>query len=541
MNCFEAIATKEHKAIHQAQLGFHRGDTILVFETAPTGWWRGEIYGKKGLFPQSYVTWNKELYGEDPLGTSTSSLQQQSQSQSQQQSQSPKISLSPPLQSTTQPPTTTTSTTTQIPQVNVVQKQRPKSTEIDNIDDAFEEIDRIIQSTSPHSISPPEMSPAGAKKKPTTTMAPPPTTTRQQYNTMSGQHLSSSSPPLLKIPPTTANSTSTNDSLKKSPRLNINKEQMLHSEQPGDVKFHSRKVSGPSGPVEETDSNKEFNHGASASDLSSRIHHHPTSAIDAAGNDEATKYRTLPSSTGSSNKPRKPLSNITRATGRISINDVNLEQPTYITKVVEAYGRLAYEELSLNVDDLVVVYNAKDINGEWWVGKLKNNYGIFPKRCVEIIKDISATFRQSPQSTSSNNSSSSNSLRSTPERMSPAHTRRPFSIHLSSGDLSSSLSQMQQQQQQQLQPPSPKSTTPSASPRSPSVASEEAAIAEKIKASFSLFNSKEEMLDAMGALAIKFVRQTNLLKQELEQERTLRAAFEKELIAVKKNQSSSSD
>ncbi|EGC29089.1 hypothetical protein DICPUDRAFT_43316, partial [Dictyostelium purpureum] len=52
---FEVVAIRDHKPIHQSQLQFKKGEKILVVETAPTGWWKGEIGAKKGLFPESYV------------------------------------------------------------------------------------------------------------------------------------------------------------------------------------------------------------------------------------------------------------------------------------------------------------------------------------------------------------------------------------------------------------------------------------------------------------------------------------------------------
>ena len=52
------IVQYEYKGERADELFLKSGDIIKVIERRPDGWWRGELNGKIGLFPSTYV---KEL------------------------------------------------------------------------------------------------------------------------------------------------------------------------------------------------------------------------------------------------------------------------------------------------------------------------------------------------------------------------------------------------------------------------------------------------------------------------------------------------
>ena len=37
------------------ELGFRKGDIIRVTQRVDESWWRGELNGQEGMFPQTYV------------------------------------------------------------------------------------------------------------------------------------------------------------------------------------------------------------------------------------------------------------------------------------------------------------------------------------------------------------------------------------------------------------------------------------------------------------------------------------------------------
>ncbi|EAY15144.1 Variant SH3 domain containing protein [Trichomonas vaginalis G3] len=51
-----AIAVADFRSNQPADLAFTRGDKIHVLSQHSSGWWEGECNGKKGLFPNTYVT-----------------------------------------------------------------------------------------------------------------------------------------------------------------------------------------------------------------------------------------------------------------------------------------------------------------------------------------------------------------------------------------------------------------------------------------------------------------------------------------------------
>ena len=48
-------ALYDYTALSDLELSFKAHDVIRVVETAPDGWWTGEVFGKKGQFPITYV------------------------------------------------------------------------------------------------------------------------------------------------------------------------------------------------------------------------------------------------------------------------------------------------------------------------------------------------------------------------------------------------------------------------------------------------------------------------------------------------------
>eukprot|EP01133_Synstelium_polycarpum_P006786 gene6786-7888_t len=475
-NYFEAKAIKDHKPIHQSQLGFKKGDTVLVFETAPTGWWRGELYGKKGLFPQSYVTYNKDDV--------------------------PETSAMAPHQSVT------TTVVIEAPPV-------PEQADIDVLD----EFDKITAQLGISKTPPP----------PVPTRSPATINTTLKLPTQSPMPTASSSATLT-TPTPQANP-------KLSPRMNLNREQMS-SDSPRDtlaalmvqatgqntLRTHSRKTSGPSTFIsEDQELEQQIASLGGSSNTIGRMDDDEDSKIPAA--QLPSKYRTLPSG---NNKVRKPL--ITRPEGnRITLNEVNTEVPYYITRCVEPHNKQAYEELSIKEGDLVVVYNSRYIDSLWWVGKLKNNFGVFPRHCVDIIKDISPT---SNTSSPANSSSTTQSPVASPATSSPSSIRRASSpvpvLTVPTPPITT---------QPPITPPlaSP-STNRNQQPQQQQYTEEELSIANKIEQSLSHLQTTEELMTAVKNLAIKFVKQTAQLKLELDQEKTLRMAFERELMSLKSNQ-----
>jgi len=49
------VALYDYNAQGQDEISFKEGDTLFLIEKTETGWWEGEINGKKGLFPGNYV------------------------------------------------------------------------------------------------------------------------------------------------------------------------------------------------------------------------------------------------------------------------------------------------------------------------------------------------------------------------------------------------------------------------------------------------------------------------------------------------------
>jgi hypothetical protein len=50
-----AIALVDHQPKGASQLEFKKDDIIVVLDKFPTGWWKGEVNGKVGIFPKNTV------------------------------------------------------------------------------------------------------------------------------------------------------------------------------------------------------------------------------------------------------------------------------------------------------------------------------------------------------------------------------------------------------------------------------------------------------------------------------------------------------
>lgn len=52
---FFAIAISDYRSDEEKDLTFERGDKIRILIQHNSGWWEGDLNGKKGFFPKSFV------------------------------------------------------------------------------------------------------------------------------------------------------------------------------------------------------------------------------------------------------------------------------------------------------------------------------------------------------------------------------------------------------------------------------------------------------------------------------------------------------
>ena len=57
-----ARATDDYEAGDERELGFKAGEDIRILRQDPNGWWTGELRGKRGFVPSTYL----ELSGPPP-------------------------------------------------------------------------------------------------------------------------------------------------------------------------------------------------------------------------------------------------------------------------------------------------------------------------------------------------------------------------------------------------------------------------------------------------------------------------------------------
>ncbi|KAF2074389.1 hypothetical protein CYY_004285 [Polysphondylium violaceum] len=388
---FEVIAIKEHKAIHQSQLAFKRGEKIVVIETAPTGWWRGEVNGKRGLFPQSYVTQSSPGSISPSLVSPNTLAQYNNTCQVLETITIENSTLSPPVLSP-EPDDSTDSGSTSTNTPSESNSPFVRSTTASPVPQ--------ITMTSAKGATPVRGStPVRDLIHPPIAQHPPPQHSDQLPPTPPNEKVTKpSTPPRvanLTISISSGNGNQDDpESLKYSPRFNITPSTMNMTVNP--PKTHTRKNSGPATSIKEQ----------------------PDTETDGMPNTNTKgapfdKYSTLPTNTNRG--VRTPLS----TPGRISVKDINIEIPYYITRATNSYRKSTFDELDFVTGDLIVVYNSKNIEGDWWVGKIKSNFGIIPKSHVEIIKDISPNNNSNNNVNNnnnniSNNNSNSNSTQSTP-------------------------------------------------------------------------------------------------------------------------------
>ncbi|KYR01799.1 hypothetical protein DLAC_01813 [Tieghemostelium lacteum] len=604
---FEVIAIKEHKPVHQSQLAFKKGAKFIVVEMLLTGWWRGEHQGKSGLFPQSYVqrVEPEETNNESPelSGIDQNKPQTDQQytippplhplisvtnlnindikieefinnlppppsedgndvgvHQLQQQTSQPQIrSLSPP------PPLMPISQTTSNTNNNESRPvQLPRSPRFN--------ITNIQQQLQQQQQGRPQSPGVKGNQSPT-----------YQFNTISNTRSSTTSSP---TPQQQQSQPQQQEQQQEQPQQQQQQPQQ-QTQQPQQQKGHSRKNSGPSTSVTSVDE------AADESNL----------------RNNADRFKTMPSN---SVKTRSPLLN----NQRIGMKDINPEVPYYITRAMQSFQKQAFDELDINSGELILVYNHKDIESDWWVGKIKTTFGVFPKKCVEIIKDISPqptvlspplTSQQAANQHKEYLEKQQQQIQANREQQPPtpslnqsepayrkgiavAHYNSQFANYLSfkKGDeivllkkegefwkgrignqvglvspnyvqevqmppiskfinnsnsqqpppiqsqpqtqTNTKVTQPQQQQQQQPQPqPQAKQQPTTTPPSSQSTISEEEAIALKIKESMSQFETREELLNAVQSLAIKFVKQTSQLKKELQDEKSKNSHLQSEI------------
>lgn len=60
-----AIALEDYSAKDSQQLDFKKDDIIVIVQKFPTGWWKGEVQGRQGVFPQKTVKLLSDQKDED--------------------------------------------------------------------------------------------------------------------------------------------------------------------------------------------------------------------------------------------------------------------------------------------------------------------------------------------------------------------------------------------------------------------------------------------------------------------------------------------
>ncbi|KAK5577052.1 hypothetical protein RB653_001989 [Dictyostelium firmibasis] len=385
---FEVVAIKDHKPVHQSQLLFKRGEKILVVETAPTGWWKGEIGNRKGLFPESYVS----------------------------QSPTPSMITSPvptsPLVHTTITSTPNVTSPQQSLNNNVNENAPPPPVAISNEEPSLQQQRQQQQQQVPPLIIVPPI---------------------KQLNKVGSSVTFNDSPSVIvssignnTASPTSGSSPQTDSPINKSPRFNISPNDIANSAPR--MTSHTRKNSGPAKSIssqndssDDSDSSptlKGVNGGGGVEVMSSSSKPNKQYSSATVNIKDLKQHIEKQNSTmGRNVNLRTPL----HSTGRgISVTDVNTEVPYYICRAIEAHSQQAFDELEFQVGDLIVIYNSKTVDSEWWVGRFKTTYGVLPKKCVEIIRDISPTsataLSPSKSATNTNNStiSPTNSTPSSP-------------------------------------------------------------------------------------------------------------------------------
>ncbi|EAL70104.1 hypothetical protein DDB_G0274423 [Dictyostelium discoideum AX4] len=379
---FEVVAIKDHKPIHQSQLLFRKGEKILVVETAPTGWWKGEIGNRKGLFPESYV----------------------SQSPTPSMITSP-VPTSPLVHTTiTSTPNVASPQSLNIENNNITLLPPPPPVIISN--------EESTSSAASYSSSLSSSSQLQQQPQAPQLVVPP----IKQLNKVGSSVTFSDSPSVIissstatttnngTLSPTTS-SPHTDSPINKSPRFNISPTDIANSAPR--MTSHTRKNSGPAKSIssqndssDDSDTSptlKGVNGGVNVgggiggegiSSTSKPNKQYSSATVNIKDLKQHMEKHQQNSTMGRNVNSRTPL----HSTGRgISVGDVNTEVPYYICRAIEAHSQQGFDELEFQVGDLIVIYNSKTVDSDWWVGRFKTTYGLLPKKCVEIIRDISPT------------------------------------------------------------------------------------------------------------------------------------------------------
>jgi hypothetical protein len=64
----QVVAIAEFCSDSDKDLHFERGDRIRVLVQHYSGWWEGELDGRRGMFPKSFVVFDEEKRDEQPVG-----------------------------------------------------------------------------------------------------------------------------------------------------------------------------------------------------------------------------------------------------------------------------------------------------------------------------------------------------------------------------------------------------------------------------------------------------------------------------------------
>lgn len=60
-------ASYDYSAQDQGELSFQEGDIIQVVSQHPSGWWTGELNGRKGTFPSNFTEAYTPTIGNDSI------------------------------------------------------------------------------------------------------------------------------------------------------------------------------------------------------------------------------------------------------------------------------------------------------------------------------------------------------------------------------------------------------------------------------------------------------------------------------------------
>ncbi|EGC29090.1 hypothetical protein DICPUDRAFT_93208 [Dictyostelium purpureum] len=172
--------------------------------------------------------------------------------------------------------------------------------------------------------------------------------------------------------------------------------------------------------------------------------------------------------------------------------------------------------LSFKKGDIIVL-EAKE--GEFWRGRLGAHIGLVSQNYIKEIENQPVT---GVATVTNNNINNNINQVSQPTFNSSINNHINKNNNNNNGSSPITTPTKQEDPKEKIQPTQPQIQQ-----------DEDEAIAKKIRDSFTHFQSKEELLEAIQNLAIKFVKQSSVLKKELAQEQAQRKELEEELKFIK--------